>query len=194
MTLCGANASGMLACARRNRRRALGGHGMEIGTGSGKPIAEPSWPEPRPVSNPAGGPARGGRLQPLRQFFTSGPVACPYVGGRAERKLIVELAGARRRRFLRRAVARRVSPQPGLCLSSGLPAMPGLRAGADRGRPLRAQPLDPPCAQLQQRAHRQADRRPRHPRAIPAVHRLPALAPPRQRHGDDELCRLPQHG
>ena len=67
---------------------------MEIGTGSGKPIAEPSWPEPRPVSNPAGGPARGGRLQPLRQFFTSGPVACPYVGGRAERKLIVELAGA----------------------------------------------------------------------------------------------------
>jgi arginine-tRNA-protein transferase len=30
----------------------------------------------------------------LRQFFTAGPVACPYVPGRAERKLIVELVGA----------------------------------------------------------------------------------------------------
>jgi arginine-tRNA-protein transferase len=57
---------------------------MEIGTGNGKPIAEPSWPEPRLAR---------ARLQPLRQFFTSGPVACPYVAGRAERKLIVELAG-----------------------------------------------------------------------------------------------------
>ena len=63
---------------------------MEIGTGSGKPIAEPSWPEPRPVAKPG----RSGRLQPLRQFFTSGAVACPYLSGRAERKLIVELAGA----------------------------------------------------------------------------------------------------
>jgi arginyl-tRNA--protein-N-Asp/Glu arginylyltransferase len=60
---------------------------MEIGTGSGRQIAGPSWPEPRVRHGSA-------RLQPLRQFFTAGPVACPYVGGRAERKLIVELAGA----------------------------------------------------------------------------------------------------
>ncbi|HVH82088.1 MAG TPA: arginyltransferase [Stellaceae bacterium] len=45
-----------------------------------------SWPEPLTV--------RGTRLQPRRQFFTAGPVACPYVAGRAERKLIVELVGA----------------------------------------------------------------------------------------------------
>jgi arginine-tRNA-protein transferase len=75
---------------------------MEIGTGNGKPIAEPSRPEPSPAASPANiagnipgsTPGRGNRLPPLRQFFTSGPVACPYVSGRAERKLIVELAGA----------------------------------------------------------------------------------------------------
>ncbi|HXC28260.1 MAG TPA: arginyltransferase [Stellaceae bacterium] len=60
---------------------------MEIGTRNGRPIAEPSWPEPRSLRTTAG-------LQPLRQFFTAGPVACPYVAGRAERKLIVELTGA----------------------------------------------------------------------------------------------------
>jgi arginine-tRNA-protein transferase len=64
---------------------------MEIGTGSGRPIADPSWPEPRPESRIVSG---GARLRPLRQFFTAGPVACPYVAGRAERKLIVELTGA----------------------------------------------------------------------------------------------------
>jgi len=60
---------------------------MEIGTGSGRSIAGPSWPEPRTLRNSVG-------PQPLRQFFTAGPVACPYVAGRAERKLIVELVGA----------------------------------------------------------------------------------------------------
>jgi leucyl-tRNA---protein transferase len=30
---------------------------------------------------------------PLQQFFATAPVACPYVPGRAERKLIVELGG-----------------------------------------------------------------------------------------------------
>jgi arginine-tRNA-protein transferase len=60
---------------------------MEFGTGNGRPIAKPSWPELRPLPGTA-------RLQPLRQFFTAGPVACPYLAGRAERKLIVELAGA----------------------------------------------------------------------------------------------------
>jgi leucyl-tRNA---protein transferase len=60
---------------------------MEIGAGSGRSIAGPSWPEPRTIHG-------GGRIQPLRQFFTAGPIACPYVSGRAERKLIVELVGA----------------------------------------------------------------------------------------------------
>ena len=55
---------------------------MEIGTGSGRPAIAPLWPE------------RSARLQPLRQFFTAGPVACPYITGQNERKLIVELAGA----------------------------------------------------------------------------------------------------
>ena len=57
---------------------------MEIGAGSGRPIIGP-WPDQRT--------APASRLQPLRQFFTAGPVACPYVSGRAERKLIVELTG-----------------------------------------------------------------------------------------------------
>lgn len=63
---------------------------MEIGVGNGRPIAEPSWPEPR-TGRISG---RGRHLQPPRQFFTSGPVSCPYIEGRAERKLIVELTGA----------------------------------------------------------------------------------------------------
>jgi len=49
----------------------------------------PPWPEPR--ARRIAGPAD--RLQSFRQFFTAGPVACPYVTGRAERKLIVELTG-----------------------------------------------------------------------------------------------------
>jgi arginyl-tRNA--protein-N-Asp/Glu arginylyltransferase len=61
--------------------------GMEIGTGSARPTTDPSGPEPRSAS-------ALGRLPLPRQFFTTGPVACPYVAGRAERKLIVELAGA----------------------------------------------------------------------------------------------------
>ncbi len=62
---------------------------MEIGAGSGRSIAGPSWPEPR-ARRIAG---HNDRLQSFRQFFTAGPVACPYVTGRAERKLIVELTG-----------------------------------------------------------------------------------------------------
>lgn len=31
---------------------------------------------------------------PFRQFFAASPVACPYVPGRAERKLIIELGGS----------------------------------------------------------------------------------------------------
>jgi arginyl-tRNA--protein-N-Asp/Glu arginylyltransferase len=60
---------------------------MDIGSGNVRPTAKPTWPEPHPASP-------FDRLPLLRQFFTTGPVACPYVAGRAERKLIVELAGA----------------------------------------------------------------------------------------------------
>ena len=36
---------------------------------------------------------RAGLLAPLRQFFATSPVPCPYIEGLAERKLIVQLAG-----------------------------------------------------------------------------------------------------
>src|ERR1700722_13653929 len=71
---------------RRFGAGALNGGSMEIGAGSGRPITGPSWPEPRPLHG-------GARLQPPRPFFPPGPVACPCVSGRADRKLMVELAG-----------------------------------------------------------------------------------------------------
>jgi arginine-tRNA-protein transferase len=37
--------------------------------------------------------AKEGSLAPFRQFFATSPVTCPYIVGRAERKLIVELGG-----------------------------------------------------------------------------------------------------
>jgi leucyl-tRNA---protein transferase len=39
------------------------------------------------------GALRRGLVAPFEQFFATTPVPCPYVAGRAERKLIVELAG-----------------------------------------------------------------------------------------------------
>jgi len=59
---------------------------MEIGAGSTKPGAETAPAEPRPTSDRHG-------LSSPRQFFATAPVPCPYVDGRVERKLIVELAG-----------------------------------------------------------------------------------------------------
>ncbi|HEV2302999.1 MAG TPA: arginyltransferase [Stellaceae bacterium] len=53
----------------------------------GKPAQEYGRGEPR-------GPAA-----PARQFFATAPVPCPYLAGRAERKLIVELSGAGAARF-----------------------------------------------------------------------------------------------
>ena len=40
------------------------------------------------------GSAGDDRVAPFRQFFVTAPVVCPYVPGRAERKLIVELGGS----------------------------------------------------------------------------------------------------
>jgi arginine-tRNA-protein transferase len=37
--------------------------------------------------------AKAGALTPFRQFFATSSVTCPYIVGRAERKLIVELGG-----------------------------------------------------------------------------------------------------
>jgi len=37
--------------------------------------------------------AKEGWLAPFRQFFATSPITCPYIAGRAERKLIVELGG-----------------------------------------------------------------------------------------------------
>ena len=56
---------------------------MEIGAGGGRPAIASLWPEARPL-----------HFRAPRQFFTAGPVACPYLQGHAERKLIVELNGA----------------------------------------------------------------------------------------------------
>ena len=39
-------------------------------------------------------PAAERSAAPFRQFFATSPVACPYVPGRAERKLVVELIGS----------------------------------------------------------------------------------------------------
>jgi len=39
-------------------------------------------------------PAGDGLSAPLRQFFATAPVACPYIPAQAERKLIVELSGS----------------------------------------------------------------------------------------------------
>ena len=58
---------------------------MDIGSGGGRPIAaRPRQHKPVPASD---------LLRPQPQFFATASIACPYVPGRAERKLIVELAG-----------------------------------------------------------------------------------------------------
>jgi len=57
------------------------------------------WPkaEGRPkresLQRDGGANAQRALLLPRRQFFAASPVACPYVPGRAERKLIVDLEG-----------------------------------------------------------------------------------------------------
>src|SRR5215469_997286 len=44
-------------------------------------------------------PAAERSVAPFRQFFATSPVACPYVPGRAERKLVVELIGGSSTQF-----------------------------------------------------------------------------------------------
>jgi arginine-tRNA-protein transferase len=53
----------------------------------------------RTAASLEGNTVEAGRGAPSRQFFATAPVPCPYLAGRAERKLIVELAGAGAERF-----------------------------------------------------------------------------------------------
>jgi leucyl-tRNA---protein transferase len=64
---------------------------MDIGSGGTRSGAERSRPEAAATAPTRANPQRGGGL--LQQFFATASVPCPYVPGRAERKLIVELAG-----------------------------------------------------------------------------------------------------
>ena len=73
---------------------------MDIGSGGTRSGADRARPEASPTavrqkslaaSLQPTGLTRG--LGPFHQFFATTPVPCPYVPGRAERKLIVELAG-----------------------------------------------------------------------------------------------------
>jgi arginine-tRNA-protein transferase len=63
---------------------------MDIGSGGTRSKAERRRPDLTAA------PARAKPLiwrDPFHQFFATAPVPCPYVAGRAERKLIVELTG-----------------------------------------------------------------------------------------------------
>ena len=72
---------------------------MDIGSGGSRPKVQhlpgnslgSSLPETRETNRPDN--AFQGKLGPFHQFFATTAVACPYVPGRAERKLIVELTG-----------------------------------------------------------------------------------------------------
>ena len=75
---------------------------MDIGSSGTRPKAQrppgsslDSCPGSLPEAHPAARPdnARHSKLGPFHQFFATAAVACPYIPGRAERKLIVELTG-----------------------------------------------------------------------------------------------------
>ena len=72
---------------------------MEIGWGdtrSRRQRSRPEAPSAAPPASPSaslGRPSPASSLGPFHQFFATAAVPCPYLSGRAERKLIVELAG-----------------------------------------------------------------------------------------------------
>ena len=67
---------------------------MEIGSGDGESRSRRSRPQAAGSSvRDRLGPSAGLSLGALQQFFATAPVPCPYIPGRAERKLVVELAG-----------------------------------------------------------------------------------------------------
>jgi leucyl-tRNA---protein transferase len=68
---------------------------MEIGSGGTRSRAQRPRPE-APAASPQAAKARQSPLPSLgalHQFFATASVPCPYVPGRAERKLVVELSG-----------------------------------------------------------------------------------------------------
>jgi arginine-tRNA-protein transferase len=67
---------------------------MEIGSGDGESRSRRSRPQATgSVARDRLSQSAGLGLGALQQFFATAPVPCPYVPGRAERKLVVELAG-----------------------------------------------------------------------------------------------------
>jgi len=69
---------------------------MEIRSGGTRSRAQRDRPEAAPAAlaaPPSKSLGRRNSLGPFQQFFATASVPCPYVPGRAERKLIVELAG-----------------------------------------------------------------------------------------------------
>jgi leucyl-tRNA---protein transferase len=63
---------------------------MEFGPGAGN-RQKREWLRQEARSAATG--KRPLQILPFRQFFATAPVSCPYIQGRAERKLIVELSG-----------------------------------------------------------------------------------------------------
>ena len=127
-------------------------------------------------------------------FYTTAPLPCPYLAGRTERKVVTEITGPDADALhdrLSRAGFRRshniayapVCPSCQACVPiripvGDLPARP--HAAQDRARQCAAGGLRGAGA--------------RHRRAVPVVPALPAGAPRRRRHGDDEFLRLSRHG
>src|SRR5689334_22164325 len=67
---------------------------MDIGAGGTRSNSNRARPQgPSPQNSSATRAAPLAVPVPLPQFFATAPVPCPYIPGRAERKLIVELAG-----------------------------------------------------------------------------------------------------
>jgi arginyl-tRNA--protein-N-Asp/Glu arginylyltransferase len=63
---------------------------MDIGSGGSRAATQGAFGGLQPARSDA---ALRGRIGPSPQFFATTSIACPYVPGRAERKLIVELTG-----------------------------------------------------------------------------------------------------
>src|SRR5690348_10869032 len=70
-----------------SRARPQGSSPQSASTTRATPLAAPLALPQRPL------PQSALPRLPLPQFFATAPVPCPYIPGRAERKLIVELAG-----------------------------------------------------------------------------------------------------